>query len=95
LIWLAIVLGHSVGMNAMFGPQAAFYAEHFNTRVRYSGIVLARETTGALLGGPTPFIATALIAWSGGELPLVTVYLAPETLGTAASGAASRALNYR
>jgi MFS transporter, MHS family, shikimate and dehydroshikimate transport protein len=93
LIWLAIVLGLCLGMNPMFGPQAAFYTELFDTPVRYSGIVLARETTGALIGGPTPFIATALLAWAGGDpwpvaaymvvmalIPLVSIYLAPETL---------------
>lgn len=66
LIWLAIVLAHVLGMRAIFGPQPAFYTELFDTRVRYSGIALARETTGALIGGPVPFVATALVAWAGG-----------------------------
>ena len=38
LIWLAIILSTSVGIYAMFSPQAAYFAELFDTRVRYSGI---------------------------------------------------------
>jgi MFS family permease len=41
LIWLAIVLANSVGVYAMFSPQAAFFSELFDTRVRYSGLALA------------------------------------------------------
>jgi MFS family permease len=91
LVWLAIVLGLAVGVGSMFGPIAAFYHDLFETRVRYTGLVFARETTGAVVGGLTPLIATALVAWSGGSpwpvalymiitvlIPLVAVYLADE-----------------
>ena len=91
LIWLAIVLGLAVAVASMFGPIAAFYHDLFETRVRYTGLVFARETTGAIVGGLTPLIATALVAWSGGRpwpvalymivtvlIPLIAVYLADE-----------------
>ncbi|MBV8397836.1 MAG: MHS family MFS transporter [Acetobacteraceae bacterium] len=91
LVWLAIVLGLAVGVGSMFGPIAAFYHDLFQTRVRYTGLVFARETTGAVVGGLTPLIATALVAWSGGSpwpvalymivtvlIPLVAVYFADE-----------------
>ena len=46
----------------MYGPQAAFLAELFSTRVRYSGASLGYQI-GAILGGAlTPIIATALVA---------------------------------
>ena len=44
LVWLAIVLGLAVGVASMFGPIAAFYHDLFETRVRYTGLVFARET---------------------------------------------------
>jgi len=42
--------------------QPSFYTELFEVRLRYSGIALARETTGALIGGPLPLVATAAVA---------------------------------
>jgi MFS transporter, MHS family, shikimate and dehydroshikimate transport protein len=88
LVWLAVVLGLAVAVASMFGPIAAFYHDLFETRVRYTGLVFARETTGALVGGFTPLVATALVAWSGGRpwpvalymivtvlIPLISVYL--------------------
>ena len=91
LIWLAIILSTSVGIYAMFSPQAAYFAELFDTRVRYSGIALAREISAPLAGGIAPFIATALLSSTGSYwavavymivlslITLVSVYLGPET----------------
>jgi MFS family permease len=76
LIWLAIGLGLAVGVASMFGPIAAFYHDLFETRVRYTGLVFARETTGAIVGGLTPLLATALVAWAGGSPWPVAVYMA-------------------
>jgi MFS transporter, MHS family, shikimate and dehydroshikimate transport protein len=91
LVWLAIVLGLAVAVASVFGPIAAFYHDLFETRVRYTGLVFARETTGAIVGGLTPLIATALAAWSGGRpwpvalymivtvlIPLIAVYFTDE-----------------
>jgi metabolite-proton symporter len=91
LIWLALVLSISGTQYAMFAPQAAFLCELFSTRVRYSGIAFSREVSAPLAGGIAPFVATALVAWSGGDpwplalyivalalITLVSVYLAPE-----------------
>ena len=47
LIWLAIVLGVNIGHDAMYGPQASFFAELFGTRVRYS--VAPRSATSSPL----------------------------------------------
>jgi MHS family shikimate/dehydroshikimate transporter-like MFS transporter len=74
LVWLAIIVGLGVCVASMFGPIAAFYTGLFPTRYRYSGLVFARETTGAVIGGPTPLIATALLAWAGSPWP-VAVYM--------------------
>ncbi|MEW6637343.1 MAG: MFS transporter [Actinomycetota bacterium] len=74
LVWLAIVLSLAVGHAAMYGPQAAFFSELFGTRVRYSGASLGYQLASVFAGGLSPFIATALLAWSGSYWP-VAVYL--------------------
>jgi hypothetical protein len=66
VIVLAMVVGFAVGLRAVFGVQPSFYTELFEVRLRYSGIALARETTGALIGGPLPLVATAAVAAVGG-----------------------------
>jgi MFS transporter, MHS family, shikimate and dehydroshikimate transport protein len=66
LIIFAMVVGFSIGLRSVFGVQPAFYTELFETRLRFSGIALARETTGALVGGPLPLVATAVVAVAGG-----------------------------
>jgi MHS family shikimate/dehydroshikimate transporter-like MFS transporter len=70
LIWLAIVLANSVGVYAMFSPQAAYFAELFDTRVRYSGLALAREISAPVAGGIAPFIATYLLSRTGTYWPI-------------------------
>jgi MFS family permease len=61
LIVLAMTVGQ-IFFSMMYGPQAAFLAEMFTTRVRYSGASLGYQI-GAILGGAlTPIIATALVA---------------------------------
>ena len=47
----------------MYGPQAALFAELFDTEVRYSGATLGYQVGVLLGGGFTPMIATALFAW--------------------------------
>lgn len=66
VIVIAMVVGFAGGLRAIFGVQPAFYTELFEVRLRYSGIALARETTGALVGGPLPLVATAAVAAAGG-----------------------------
>jgi MHS family shikimate/dehydroshikimate transporter-like MFS transporter len=66
VIIFAMVVGFSIGLRSVFGVQPAFYTELFETRLRFSGIALARETTGALVGGPLPLVTTAAVAATGG-----------------------------
>lgn len=85
LIYLALILGISVGVAAMFGPQAAYFAELFGARLRYSGFAFARELGSILAGGPAPFIATALLLYAGGTPWLVAGYFVLLSLITAAA----------
>jgi MHS family shikimate/dehydroshikimate transporter-like MFS transporter len=87
---LAIVLGLNVGQDMMYGPQAAYFAELFSTRVRYSGASLIYQLTSVFSGGLAPFIATLLLARYGAgavaaymagscALTVVATLAAPET----------------
>jgi metabolite-proton symporter len=83
---LAIVLGLNLGHDMMYGPQAAYFAELFSTRVRYSGASLIYQLTSAVSGGLAPIIAALLLRQSG--VWAVAVYLAASCL---LSGAAALA----
>lgn len=76
-VWaaLAMSLGYGLGFGGMAGAQGAFLANLFPTRYRFSGIALSRELNGLLIAGPTPFIATALVAEAHGQPKLVAFYL--------------------
>ena len=75
LITLALVLAVAVGVGGMFGPQAAYFAELFGPRIRYSGFAFARELGSILAGGPAPFIATWLLIQGGGAPWFVAIYI--------------------
>lgn len=71
----AMSVGYGLGFGGMAGPQGAFLANLFPTRYRFSGIAFARELNGLLIAGPTPFIASALVAASNGAPTFVALYL--------------------
>jgi MFS transporter, MHS family, shikimate and dehydroshikimate transport protein len=65
-VWLFILGGLVIQAcrSSVYGPQSAFFAEQFSTGMRYSGISLAYQFA-AILGGMTPLVCTALVAWTG------------------------------
>lgn len=67
LIWLSIVLGLGIIYSAIYAPLAAFWAELFETRVRYSGVGTVYQFSGIYASGLTPLIGAALIEFTGGE----------------------------
>ena len=76
-IWIAaaFIIARAVVTAAMFGPQASYFAELFPPQRRFAGFAFARELGSLLAGGPAPFVATALVAWSGTWWP-VALYAA-------------------
>jgi MFS family permease len=72
---LAFILARAVVTAAMFGPQAAYFAELFPPQRRFAGFAFARELGSLLAGGPAPFLATALVAWAGGAWWPVACYI--------------------
>jgi metabolite-proton symporter len=74
LITLAIIGGltcHAL----MYGPQAAFIAELFPTRMRYSGASLAYQATSIFAGSLAPIIALFLLDRFKSWVP-IAIYLA-------------------
>jgi MFS transporter, MHS family, shikimate and dehydroshikimate transport protein len=86
------VVGINLGHDLMYGPQGAYFAELFGTRVRYSGASLGYQLASVFAGGFAPLIATALLAAGGsslvalyvvgmGLITVVATLLARETRG--------------
>ncbi|MFL5297939.1 MAG: MFS transporter [Phenylobacterium sp.] len=74
LIILAII-GGLLCHAAMYGPQAAFIAELFPTRMRYSGASLAYQATSIFAGSLAPIIALYLLGRFKSWVP-IAIYLA-------------------
>lgn len=83
MISLAFMLIMGIGGGGMFGPQAAYFAELFGPRLRYSGFAFAREMGSILAGGPSPFIAALLVGWMAGAPWGVACYVILLSLITA------------
>ncbi|TMV50436.1 MHS family MFS transporter, partial [Thioclava sp. BHET1] len=87
LIWLAIALGLAGGHGMVYGAQAAYFAELFPARLRYSGLSLVQQIGPLLGGGLSPLIATALLAHYGagwavaGYMCAMALFSAACTLG--------------
>lgn len=73
-IWLAIVIPFGIVYSAVYGPEAALFAELFDTRVRYTGISFVYQFSGIFASGLTPIIATALFPLGGNEPWLICWY---------------------
>lgn len=91
MIVVMLVLCLAVGKEMMSAPQASYFAELFDARVRYTGFAIAREIT-AIIGGLAPLAGSALIGWAGGAywpvavmlvcmigVTIVALYVGPET----------------
>jgi MFS transporter, MHS family, shikimate and dehydroshikimate transport protein len=74
LLIVALILANCA-LSVMYGPQAAFLAESFPARVRYSGASLGVQLTAVVAGGLSPFVATALLSWSGGASWPISLYV--------------------
>ncbi|MGV2287574.1 MFS transporter [Trinickia sp. YCB016] len=88
LIWLAIVIPFGIFYAAVYGPEAALFADLFDANVRYTGISFVYQFSGIFASGLTPIIATALWKLSGGKWWVVCSYVAFSALVSAWSARA-------
>jgi MFS family permease len=92
LIWVAVIVGWALAACTMYGPEAAFFAELYPTRVRYSGMSLIYQIGVLPSGAIAPLVATSLVKkFDGASWPValyvliiavisvISVLLAPET----------------
>ena len=84
LMTLAVVLGLVFGWAVMYAPQASFFSELFNTRVRYTGASIGAQMSTIFAGGVAPIIAVALLHRYQSTWP-VALYLIGMTVVTAVS----------
>jgi MHS family metabolite:H+ symporter-like MFS transporter len=76
LVWLAIIIPFGILYASVYGPEAALFAELFDTRVRYTGISFVYQFSGIFASGITPIIATALLKSSDGQPWTICLYVA-------------------
>ena len=93
LIVLAVIVA-LIFHAAMYGPQAAFIAEMFPTKVRYTGASMGYQLAGILGGALAPIISVALLDRFDTSVvvsvyvlaillvTIICVFLAPETSKT-------------
>jgi MFS transporter, MHS family, shikimate and dehydroshikimate transport protein len=74
LVWLALVVGLGLLYGTICAPLAAFWAELFDTRVRYTAIGTIYQVSGIVASGLTPLIAAWLVARDGGQPWLLAGY---------------------
>lgn len=81
-VTLAVVVATGIIHPMMFGPEASFVGELFDTRVRFTGASTGKQIGTVLGGGLAPLIASSLLAWNKGSPTAVVIYFLG--LGTAA-----------
>ncbi len=84
LIFIAIAVS-GLPIMTMYGPEAALIAKSFSPRLRYSGTSLGYQLASVIAGGPSPFIATALVAAFSASFPIALYILACAIIGIVAT----------
>ncbi|TXS22082.1 MFS transporter [Streptomyces sp. adm13(2018)] len=90
--FVVITLAVTAGLllhGAMYGPQAAFISEMFDTKVRYSGASMGSQLASILAGALAPIIAVELLKDYGSSTP-ISVYLSAAAVITTITVAVTR-----
>lgn len=74
-IYLAMVIAIGVIYSLLYGPEGNLFSAQFPSQVRYSGISLAVQVSGAIGGGLAPLVATWLLKVGDGHPLLLASYL--------------------
>ncbi|MFF8864117.1 MFS transporter [Streptomyces sp. NPDC015139] len=92
-----LILAVTVGLvlhGAMYAPQAAYFAEMFATRMRYSGASIGAQFASVAAGAPAPLIATALLESYGTSTP-ISLYVIGAVVLTLIAVGVSRETRHR
>ncbi|MEN7530519.1 MULTISPECIES: MFS transporter [unclassified Cupriavidus] len=74
---ITIALSIAIGLvyAALYAPEGSLFSAQFPAEVRYSGISIAVQVSGAIGGGLAPIVATSLLAYGGGNPTYIVWYL--------------------
>lgn len=75
LVTIAVVIAIGVVYAALYGPEGSLFSAQFPAEVRYSGISIAVQVSGAIGGGLAPIVATSLLAYGDGNPRYIVWYL--------------------
>jgi MFS family permease len=75
LLPLVVLLGMNVLHDAIYGPQAAWFAEQFPTEVRYTGVSLGYQLGSIVSVGLTPLLAVWFVSIGDGSPWLLCLYI--------------------
>jgi len=75
--WIVAAVCVAVGLvyACLYGPEGTLFSSQFPAHVRYTGISLAVQVSGAIGGGLAPIVATWLLAQGAGSPKYVVWYL--------------------
>lgn len=75
LLPLVFAVGMNVLHDAIYGPQAGWFAEQFPTETRFSGVSLGYQVGSIFSNGLTPLLAVVLVEWGGGSPWILCVFI--------------------
>ncbi|TAN25832.1 MAG: MFS transporter, partial [Castellaniella sp.] len=75
IITMAMIIAIGVVYALLYGSEGELFPNQFPPEVRYTGISLGVQVSGAIGGGLAPLVATALLKTGGGNPKYVTLYL--------------------
>lgn len=77
VFWINAALILAVGLvyASLYGPEGSLFSSQFPAEVRYTGISLAVQVSGAIGGGLAPIVATWLLSKGNGDPQYVIWYL--------------------
>jgi uncharacterized membrane protein len=70
-----MILAIGVIYALLYGSEGELFPSQFPPEVRYTGISIGVQVSGAIGGGLAPLIATALLKFGNGDPQYVTLYL--------------------
>jgi MHS family shikimate/dehydroshikimate transporter-like MFS transporter len=73
LMIISVVLAMALGWAAMYAPQASFFAELFETRVRYSGTSIGAQVATIFAGGLMQVFAVGLLKQTNSYWPIALI----------------------
>ncbi len=74
-IYVVLIAAFGIIYAMCYGPEAALFADLFDTRVRYTGISFVYQFSGIFASGITPIIATDLFERGGKQPWLICAYV--------------------